>query len=97
VAVSIDDVKKIATLSKLRYDDAELDSFVPQFQGILDYFAQLSSVPTDDVKPTYHALEGVSGTPFRSDQAQASLSAEAAVANAPEQSDCQFRVPKVIE
>ena len=97
MAVSIDDVKKIATLSKLRYDDAELDSFVSQFQEILDYFAQLSSAPTDDVRPTYHALEGVSGTPFRLDQAQPSLSSEAAVSNAPEEADRQFRVPKVIE
>jgi len=96
MAVSIDEVKKIAALAKLQYDAAELDSFVAHFQEILDYFAQLSSVPTDEVPPTYHALE-VLGTPYRQDETRQSLPREAAVANAPEQSDYQFRVPKVIE
>jgi len=96
MAVSIDEVKKIAALAKLQYDESELDRFVTHFQEILDYFAQLSSVRTDDVPPTYHALE-VSGTPYREDETRDSLPREAAVANAPEPSDYQFRVPKVIE
>ena len=96
MAVSIDEVKKIAALSKLRYEAAELDTFVAHFQEILDYFAQLNSVSTDAVAPTYHALE-VSGTPYRADETHESLPRAAAVANAPEESDCQFRVPKVIE
>ena len=96
MAVTIDEVRKIAALSKLRYEAAELDTFVAHFEEILEYFAQLNSVPTDAVAPTYHALE-VPGTPYRADETHQSLPCQTAVANAPEESDCQFRVPKVIE
>lgn len=95
--VSKDDVKRIAQLSKLTYSDTEMEDFVRHFQEILDYFEQLKLVPTHDVEPTYHALEGSEGTPVREDQTRPSLGGSLAVANAPRQADCQFRVPKVIE
>jgi aspartyl-tRNA(Asn)/glutamyl-tRNA(Gln) amidotransferase subunit C len=97
VAVSIDEIRRIADLSKLAYEPAEMERFVRHFQEILDYFAQLTAIPTDDVAPTYHALEEAPATPFRVDEAAPSLSRDAAVANAPDALEYQFRVPKVIE
>jgi aspartyl-tRNA(Asn)/glutamyl-tRNA(Gln) amidotransferase subunit C len=94
---SIDEVRKIADLSKLTYSPDELERFVPHFREILDYFAHLNSAPTDAIQPTYHALEAFSGTPFRTDETRPSLARSDAVSNAPQEVDCQFRVPKVIE
>ncbi|RPJ61638.1 MAG: Asp-tRNA(Asn)/Glu-tRNA(Gln) amidotransferase subunit GatC [Acidobacteria bacterium] len=95
--VPIDEVKRIADLSKLTYSPEELERFVHHFQEILDYFEHLSSAPTEGINPTYHALEAVSGTPFRTDEKRPSLACTEAVSNAPQETDCQFRVPKVIE
>ncbi len=95
--VPINEVKKIADLSKLTYSTDELERFVQHFQEILDYFEHLNSAPTEGITPTYHALEGFSGTPFRADQTRPSLACTDAVSNAPQEVDCQFRVPKVIE
>jgi len=95
--VPIDDVKKIADLAKLTYAPEELERFVHHFQEILDYFDHLNTAPTEGVEPTYHALGAFSGTPFRPDQTRPSLGCTEAVSNAPQEVDCQFRVPKVIE
>ncbi len=95
--VPIDEIKKIADLSKLTYSPDELERFVHHFQEILDYFEHLNSAPTEGVNPTYHALDAFSGTPFRVDQTRPSLPCNDAVSNAPQEVDCQFRVPKVIE
>lgn len=95
--VSIDEVKKIADLSKLSYSPEELERFVQHFQEILDYFEHLNSAPTEGIDPTYHALEDISGTPFRADRTRPSLPCTDAVSNAPQEVECQFRVPKVIE
>ncbi|RPI25565.1 MAG: Asp-tRNA(Asn)/Glu-tRNA(Gln) amidotransferase subunit GatC [Acidobacteria bacterium] len=95
--VTLDDVKKIADLSKLSYTPDEIERFVQQFQEILRYFQHLDTAPTEGVNPTYHALEGVIGTPFRPDETKPSLPRREAVANAPREMESQFRVPKVIE
>lgn len=96
MSVSIEEVRKIADLSKLNYGPEELERFVERFQQILDYFGQLSTAPIEDVHTTCHALE-LTATPFRLDQVRPSLGVELAVANAPQEVDGQFRVPKVIE
>ncbi len=97
MAISTEEVEKIADLSHLRFTPQELQLFVDQFQKILDYCAQLEALPTDDVKPTYHALDQERATPLREDQVKTSFSSKQALANAPDSSDEYFRVPAVIE
>ena len=91
-------VEKVATLARLRFDAESLETFVPTFEQILDYFEQLKQIDTEAVEPTYHALFGQElKTPFRVDECGESLSMEEALKNAPETQDGHFRVPKVIE
>ncbi len=97
VPVSVEQVHRIAQLSKLSYTPEELELFVHHFQQILDHFEALGQVETSGVAPTYHALAGPEKTPVREDQLRPSLPADAAVSNAPQASDHQFQVPKVIE
>ncbi len=98
MAVDIREVEKIADLARLKFKPEELERFVPQFQEILDYFVQLEAVPTESVRPMYHALlQDHPETPMREDEVQKSLRAEVAVANAPDSADEQFRVPRVID
>lgn len=96
--LSTREVEKIADLANLKFAPGELERFVQQFQKILDYFAQLDAVSTDDIEPTYHALEQDHlETPMRKDERRPSFAVAAALANAPDSSEDHFRVPAVIE
>ena len=97
-AINVRETKKIANLAHLIFRSEELRKFVPQFQEILDYFKQLDTIPTEDIEPTYQALERkTSETPMRKDEVMASLTVEKALGNAPDKSEKHFRVPAVIE
>jgi aspartyl-tRNA(Asn)/glutamyl-tRNA(Gln) amidotransferase subunit C len=96
--VDKEDVKAIADLAKLSFDDEQIEQFVPSFQQMLDYFNSLREVPTENVEPTYHALETPDlATPLRADDPGVSLEPEDVMRGAPASRENQFRVPKVIE
>lgn len=92
--VSKDDVKKIARLSRLEIQEAELDKFTGQMNQILDFIASLNRLDTANIEPTSHA--NASGTAFREDEAVDSQVSELALEAAPEAEDHFFKVPKVI-
>ena len=50
MAITKDDVKYIAKLSKLRFDDEEATSFAGEFENILEQFKTLDKLDLDDVK-----------------------------------------------
>ena len=60
-----------------------------------DYVEQLSSVDTEGIPPTAHAIP--LPTPLREDRAAAPLDPEQALANAPAREGSAFVVPKVLE
>ena len=85
MSLSLDDVRKIALLSRLELSDDELAVLAPQLDAIVGYVAQLSEAPTDGVEPLAHALP-VQNV-FREDE----------LANAPAKQGPFFRVPAVLE
>lgn len=93
-----EEVRRIAELARLEFDESELDRFVPGFEQILHYFEQLGTVDTANVQPTYHALLTPElKTPMRTDQCEESLPVDEVLSEAPDSKDDHFRVPKVIE
>ena len=82
MSLSLDDVRKIALLSRLELSDDELAVLAPQLDAIVGYVAQLSEAPTDGVEPLAHALP-VSNV-FRDDEPAGSLSVDEALAAAPQ-------------
>jgi aspartyl-tRNA(Asn)/glutamyl-tRNA(Gln) amidotransferase subunit C len=48
-----EEVKKLATLARIRVEDSELEKFTSEFDAILAYVGQLESLrlPTSDVRP----------------------------------------------
>ena len=87
------DVKHIASLSKLEFNEAEIEGFVSDLNNIVDYVNTLAKVNTDDVKEISNL------TPLkelRKDEIKQSLSQEEAIMNAPKQKDGGFGVPKVV-
>lgn len=93
--VSRDTVVKLAALSSLQLDAAEIDQLQTDIAHILAYVEQLNELDTTGVEPAYQVtgLENV----YRDDSVSAgNVSREALLRLAPETSNSQIKVPKVI-
>lgn len=88
-------VKKVARLARIAVTDAEAQALEGDLNGILDWVDQLSEVDVSGVEPM------TSVTPMalkmRDDAVSAGAAPETALANAPEQAEGFFVVPKVVE
>ena len=65
MAVTRDDVIRVAGLARLRLDEERTASLVAQLNGILDHMAVLAGVPTEGVQGA--AGVGDAGLPLRAD------------------------------
>jgi len=92
--ITRDQVRYVAELARLELDEASTEKFARQIGTILEYVESLNRVDTRDVPPTSHAISLTNA--FREDVEQESLAREATLANAPEQDEGHFVVPKVI-
>lgn len=93
--ISKEDVNYIAKLSKLEFNDAEVDQFATDLNSILDYVKKLDELDTSDVEPTSHVLSIHNAV--REDVTKPSLTSEKALRNAPSGVNGHFEVPRVIE
>jgi aspartyl-tRNA(Asn)/glutamyl-tRNA(Gln) amidotransferase subunit C len=93
--LTLDEVRHVAELAKLRLTEAEIAQYAEQLSAILDYAQMLQSVDTSNVPPTPYVLplENV----MRADEPELGLTNEAALANAPDHDDGFFRVRAVFE
>ena len=89
------EVEHVANLARLELSEDEKGIFTRQLSAILTYMDQLKTLDTRGVEPTMTVLptENV----FRDDEVRPSLPQERALANAPEQADGFFRVPRILE
>jgi len=92
--ISKDEVIHVANLARLDMDEANIEKFVGQIQMILEYVDTLNQVDTKGVPPTSHAISLTNA--FREDEEREVFDRESALANAPEQEDGNFIVPKVV-
>lgn len=94
MSVSIDEVKYIANLAKLNFDEKELEGFTNQFNGILSFFEKLNELDTENVEPLSHPIPNENV--FRDDKLIQSIDRVDALKNSPYSTDEFFIVPKVI-
>lgn len=96
MALSLEDVRRIARLARLELSPEEEATYAGQLSAILDYVRQLDALDVSGVEPMTHAL--ADGTvPLRPDEARAGLSPEEALAGAPARAGTCFQVPRIIE
>ena len=97
MAITREEVARVAALANLRFTEAEIEVFTAQFQRILGYIEKLSEVDVAGVEPTSHAsvAAGAAGA-GREDRVRPSLPVEEALAAAPDAAQDHFRVPKVL-
>jgi aspartyl-tRNA(Asn)/glutamyl-tRNA(Gln) amidotransferase subunit C len=89
------DIDHVARLARLRLDEDEVERLRSQLGLILEAAAKVREVATDDVPPTAYAIPRANV--LRPDEPDPCLPREEALANAPEQEDGLFRVPRILE
>lgn len=94
MALTAQDVARLADLARIELSDDELARLAPQLDIILASVASVAEVATDDVAPTSHAV--ALSNVFRDDVVRPSLSVEQALACAPAVEDDRFRVPRIL-
>jgi aspartyl-tRNA(Asn)/glutamyl-tRNA(Gln) amidotransferase subunit C len=95
VALSHEEVRRIAELAKLDLTDDEVALYAGQLSNILDYFERLQELDTSHIEPTASVLP--IKNVLRPDVAGEPLTPEQAIANAPDAKDNQFRVSAVLD
>ncbi len=88
------DVEHVAHLARLGLTDDELARLEGQLNHIVDQYAILARLDTEAITPTAQTIE--LENILREDEAQPSLPASAALANAPQRSGDHFVVPAII-
>lgn len=89
------DVRKVASLARLKVSDAEVESLLGDLTAILDYVDVLNEVDTQGVQPMVHAVE--LHNVLRTDELVESLPRSEALRNAPRTDGNHFLVPTIIE
>jgi aspartyl-tRNA(Asn)/glutamyl-tRNA(Gln) amidotransferase subunit C len=97
VSLSLDEVRRIASLARLKLSPEEEERFAGQLSAILGYVEELKELDVSGVEPMTHALAAEDAPALRADQARPGLGAEVAVSSAPERSGTYFKVPRIIE
>ncbi len=93
--VPVEEVDKIATLSRLSFSEQEKKNFQHDLEAILMAAQRLAELDTQNVPPTAH-IQGIENV-LRADVVMPSMENERLTAGAPERDNGCFIVPKVVE
>lgn len=95
MSVTHDDVRHVAALARLVFDEAATAAMADQLNTILGYVDLLQRAETGDVPATAHPF--AEDAPMRDDTVEHSGLIEALLDNAPERDGRFVIVPRVIE
>lgn len=93
--ISKKDVEHVAKLARIELSEDEKEKFAKQLGNIIEYVDQLNEVDTEGVEPMAHPCTITNVT--RADRACYKNTREELLANAPEEEDSFFKVPKINE
>ncbi len=88
------DVEHVAHLARLGLTEDELVRLQGELNHILDQYATLAGLDTDDIPPTAQVIE--LENILREDVVRPSMAPEAVMANAPERDGDAFAVPAIL-
>jgi aspartyl-tRNA(Asn)/glutamyl-tRNA(Gln) amidotransferase subunit C len=95
--LSLDEVRKIAQLARIRLSPDEEKMFAGQLSAILTYVKQLEELDVSGVEPMTHALAAGEAPALRDDEVRPGLDHAKALRNAPAREGTCFKVPRIIE
>ncbi len=91
------DIEHAAWLARIELSEEDKEKDMSMLNPVLDYFAELDKVNTENVDPTYHVLP--LSNVFREDEPcipASALTQEEALANAPRKQDGFFKAPRMM-
>lgn len=94
MALSHEEVRKVALLARLELTDDEIESQAKHLNDLLSQFEKLQALDVTGIEPTSHSIPIVNV--LREDVEKPSLSREETLANAPEARDGCFVVPRIV-
>ena len=89
------DIEHVSRLARVELTHDEKERLRAQLVVILEHAAKIGEVAADDVPPTAYAIPR--SNVLRPDDPEPCLPHEEALANAPEQEEERFRVPRITE
>jgi aspartyl-tRNA(Asn)/glutamyl-tRNA(Gln) amidotransferase subunit C len=92
--VTAAEVEHVAMLARIKLTPEEKVAYTEQLNVILEYVDKLAALDTAAVEPTAYILP--LRNVFRDDVARPGLPRDKALAGAPEASEGQFKVPRVV-
>lgn len=95
MALTLDDVTRIAHLARIEIADADRASMLAQLNDIFGMIEKMQRIDTAGVAPMAHPLGGRQR--LREDRVTETDAREANMKNAPEAADGLFLVPRVVE
>lgn len=88
-------VRKVARLANIEINDNDIERIGGELSGILEWVEQLSEVNTDNVEPLANVVN--IDLALRKDEVTDGNCADKVLANAPEETQGFFVVPKIVE
>lgn len=88
-------VAKVARLARLKVTEQEIETYAPQLNGIIKWVEQLGEVDTEGVEPLANVAN--ISLHLREDEVTDGNIQDDVLANAPEQLEGFYVVPKVVE
>ena len=95
MSLTLDEVRHVARLARLRLNEDELREMQQQLSSILDYMNMLQEVDIEGVPPTAQVTDVVNVV--RPDEVRPSLPVEEALAGAPDREGNYFKVKPFFE
>ncbi len=92
--ITVEDVRKVANLSRLNLQEEKIETYTQQLEQILSYVAQLQLIDTSDIPPTTRAVEVVNVT--RDDISKKSDIREEILELGPQREGEFYRVPRIL-
>lgn len=94
VALTSDDVARLASLARIELTPEERERLTPELDVILTSVQQVAHVVDDSIPMMTHAMPLVNV--MRQDEVRPSLSQDEVLAGAPASEDGRFRVPQIL-
>ena len=95
MALTSDEVRHVALLTRIRLTEQEVELYRSQMDDILEHFQMLQELDTGQVPPTSHSVP--LDTVMRDDETKPCLDKEDVLSNAPRREGDYFRVKAVLE